>query len=305
MIQFVDFLDISNSIYALILLIVGTIGNLFGAGICLKQELRKTPTFIFCFYILLSDAISMYFWNIDTMIFAFLKLWLEGLNVITCQIMTLFQCTTHNWVAWLLVLMSIEKFLSIKSHKWSQKFNSKKATIVSLVAGSILFIFHLGFAINLHQLNLRNETNCLVTEEFNTWYRSNLYVYFTIPFFLICTSNCLLIREIVKHESKTKVKAINVEQNNKSKNATISVLWITSTFLFLTLPNILCIYFNDYFQSIPYGLTIVNVTTNLQFTFHGFNFLIIYLANKKFRYCVNNFKLRRNKISSATGGDAS
>ena len=51
--------------YGIVVVVFGTIGNIFGAIICLQKRLRKIPTFVFLAFLQLVDVTTIYFWNIN------------------------------------------------------------------------------------------------------------------------------------------------------------------------------------------------------------------------------------------------
>lgn len=90
-------------VYSLVIIVVGTLANLLSAVLCLKKELRKTPTFIFYAFVFVADTISLYFWNLDTYLFVFSNYMIEMNNYTTCILVTVVQCTSFQFSAWLLV----------------------------------------------------------------------------------------------------------------------------------------------------------------------------------------------------------
>ena len=90
-------------IYSILLLLIGTVGNFCAALVCLRKSLRKTPTFIFIGFALISDIISLYFWNINHFLEAFESYVIEDVSIHLCRFATFFQTTSLQWSAWLLI----------------------------------------------------------------------------------------------------------------------------------------------------------------------------------------------------------
>ena len=66
--------------YGIVVVVFGTIGNIFGAIICLQKRLRKIPTFVFLAFLQLVDVTTIYIWNINafgTTFFSYNPLWLD------------------------------------------------------------------------------------------------------------------------------------------------------------------------------------------------------------------------------------
>ena len=99
-------------VLALIFLIIGTITNLLSCGICLKKQLRKTPTFVFLAFLVISDTIALYGLNLDWYFYeAFYPTYLSDLNWFYCKIHFFIHLFPLKTSAWLLVgcLISIYK----------------------------------------------------------------------------------------------------------------------------------------------------------------------------------------------------
>ena len=90
-------------IYSMIILVIGTIGYIFAALVCLRKSLRETPTFVFIGFELVSDTVSLYFWNFDHYLLAFHAYIIEDVSIQLCRFATFFQTLSLQWSAWLLV----------------------------------------------------------------------------------------------------------------------------------------------------------------------------------------------------------
>ena len=100
----IEFILKAIGVYSMIILVIGTIGNVCASLVCLRKSLRETPTFVFIFFELISDTISLYFWNVDHYLLAFHFYQIEDINIHLCRFASFFQVTSLQWSAWLLVL---------------------------------------------------------------------------------------------------------------------------------------------------------------------------------------------------------
>ena len=89
--------------YALFLIIFGTIGNIFSCYICLKKNLRSVPTFIFLSFMVVTDSISLYFWNLNHFVGRFYGYVIDGINIHLCRFFILIQLFAFQSSSWLLV----------------------------------------------------------------------------------------------------------------------------------------------------------------------------------------------------------
>ena len=98
----VSILTIIFGVYALLLIIVGVIGNSFNLYIILKTDLKNTTTFVFFAFLAITDMCSLFFWNLDHC------LWIFLINIINsnkawCKIGNFFQHTFCESSAFFLV----------------------------------------------------------------------------------------------------------------------------------------------------------------------------------------------------------
>ena len=87
-------------LYELILVIIGTIGNLSVFIVCLKL---KNNTFILIRFLSIADTVSLYFWNLNHFTKQFLHLDLQNYNLHLCKFFQFSQYTSLQISAWVLV----------------------------------------------------------------------------------------------------------------------------------------------------------------------------------------------------------
>lgn len=88
--------------YCLFLVIIGTLGNLLAMYICMRKKLRCSNTFIFLFFMLGCDTISLYSWSFGHFLLAF-NLDKFFSSYWFCRIDDYFEITFLEWSSWLLV----------------------------------------------------------------------------------------------------------------------------------------------------------------------------------------------------------
>ncbi len=102
--DYVDVIARINGIYSLCLLFVGVCSNSLSSITCLKSsELRKNPTFIFVAFLLLSDCVTLLYWNIDHFTTSFYGILLEDSHPAACVVITFGQMSSLQFSAWILV----------------------------------------------------------------------------------------------------------------------------------------------------------------------------------------------------------
>ena len=132
--------------YDVFLALFGTLGNILVFIIAFR--LRKTTTFVFLIYLAVADSITLYWWNLDDFRFIYFGSSAQEGSVYGCKILNYFQLTSMESSAWLLISLSIDRFLSVWLKSWKTKhFKSKQAFIAStcIVSFYALINFHIWF----------------------------------------------------------------------------------------------------------------------------------------------------------------
>ena len=162
--------------FALFIIIFGTISNTMTLIICLRKNMRKIPTFMFIAFASITDTIPLYVRNLDNFSFLVFGIHVRSTNLVLCKINLLLHFFPLHTSAWLLVsykpsnlicifiltvslsfkvVMTIERYLSIRIPVWrKQIFNSKKAIIVAVLVIITLFSLN-GILITSPVLNER------------------------------------------------------------------------------------------------------------------------------------------------------
>lgn len=168
-----DTLNKINGILALVILVIGMTGNILSGLICLRPKLRKVPTFIFYAMLLFSDAFTLTIWNVDQFLVAFFDTHIERHGLYSCKVATFIQTFSLQFSSWLLVLMTAERYMSVRFVKWRMNyFKAKTAFLISIITGSILFIINTSFAINMNYADdsiTNSSLVCFETYGFYIW----------------------------------------------------------------------------------------------------------------------------------------
>lgn len=103
-----------------------------------------------------------------------------------------------------------------------------------------------------------------------------------IPFIILMIFNLLLL---YKTTIKKKVQAAGTTSSSTKKKAmTITVMLVTLAFVVFTLPSAVIsgYFFTSLFSFIP-GRVVVYFCETLSFSYHSYNFFVLYALNKQFR----------------------
>ena len=101
------------SIYALLLVIIGTIGNLLTIVVLVRRNLRRFVTVRYLILVSLCDLISLYGWNLNN----FYKFNvsssnsnIEDLSLVHCRLISFVTFVTLQLSSWCLTAVSLGKF---------------------------------------------------------------------------------------------------------------------------------------------------------------------------------------------------
>ena len=145
-------------IYELIVIIMGTLGNLFIFYVSYIN--RQNSTFLFLSFLSISDMISLYWWNLNHFVQPFTKIDLQNHNFYYCKIINFFQFTASQSSAWILILISLDRYFSVLIFNWKTSyFNFKRAlfSVTLVVTLIVLLNFHVLFTFG-HIRKINNGT---------------------------------------------------------------------------------------------------------------------------------------------------
>ena len=162
-------------VFSVALAVLGTTFNLLTFSVCMRKSLRETPTFIFIAFMVINDAYSLYFFNLNSFATSFYKTLLQDISLQFCKFVSISQFLSNQSSAFLLVTMCAERYLSIKIRNWRNVyFNSKKAIVLSASIVVFFFLFNIHLASTSYiPYNKINGTivfgSCISTPELKFW----------------------------------------------------------------------------------------------------------------------------------------
>jgi hypothetical protein len=123
------------------------------------------------------------------------------------------------------------------------------------------------------------------------WQNIHLTLYVLLPFLIMLIFNLLLIEKTFCLINNNKMLRYNngkvSSQHQKMKNLTISLLFITFAFIFLTLPAAISYgFFSSFFESTKVLQSILIILDYLSFFNHSSIFFNSFISNLKFRKIV-------------------
>lgn len=264
-------------IYAAVLTIIGTFGNLWSlAGIIRSSYKIRQSTFIFLGFIRIADVISLYEWNLKNFLQPFFNINLEYKSLWLCKAYLYTQFTSLKLSSLFLVIMITERYLNIKYTIWIQNHLTRKSTVVLsimliiyvLLMDSPLIYFN-GY---IESLNGTSHIKCYDSKQgeiFPLWKQMHSLIYSFIP----CLYLILLLPLIIIAYKSNIILIVKKLYNRESNSLIIRIMVMSVFFIILTLPSSICGYFYEILHSSNLGKKTLLWTDSLLFTYHAFNFI--------------------------------
>lgn len=156
-------------IFSIILLVVGTIGNLFSCYVC--QRIKNNSTFTFISFLTIADLLTLFYWNLNNFLSKFTTIDLLTTSLWVCKIGNFIQFSSLQCSAWILVncrfnitvktwvknwnfqvLICWDRFLSVRFNHWKAiHFKSPRplitatCTVVAILLININILFTFGY----------------------------------------------------------------------------------------------------------------------------------------------------------------
>ncbi|XP_045194441.2 probable G-protein coupled receptor 139 [Mercenaria mercenaria] len=313
-----------------ILLIIGTLGNLFSFFILLKN-VKKASTYSYLSVLALMDLLVLYI--------GLFRLWLgqfmidvEDFNNIICKLVKFLGYFSSDTSVWLIVAVTIERTIVVMFPlKASRLCNARNAriSIAALLSFFCVINCHFLWSVQLQHFSY-NDTiiaTCQakpvytrLIEDIWPWVDAGIYSF--VPFSIILILNSFIIKNVIsakkkrdvlrQHSSLSSKQTQHRPEGEMSKKITFMLLVVSFAFLVTTLPMVIVLIYTSFAEDTEgdYALTrrklINTIAEMLMYTNHSINFFLYCATGKKFRnqfkaliFCCNN-NFRRQSMRSST-----
>jgi hypothetical protein len=313
-------IDLILGVYALLILVIGTLFNSFSIYLCRRPRLRKNSIFQLLSYLFFFKIMALYTWNLNHFLRMLISIQLdarpalayvnsinelnivESLNIFTCKFFTFIQYFSLQTMSWFLSYISIDQVVKI----YLPAFKCQHQTRACLLLIFILFLinFHIILFVGIYlpissSSSSSNSTNttwsyrnatlrfeCYATEFYNfypTWDQVHAFIYCFVPFVIMMISNLLLSRRILASARRfsTTLSKVNLK---KKRAISLFVIFHSLLFIACSMPQKLFYgYMYDALSASPLGSLLLVLSDELSFTFIGFNFIFQLIMNKLYR----------------------
>ena len=307
--------SISLGLYVLpIIIILGTFGNFMSFAVMMRRTMKKSST---CFYITMiavTDQMVLIFSGMHRWLTVLIKWDAMVASPASCKILNFLIYFSFQLSAWLLVAMTIERFIAIqfplKAAKYATVSRAKKVSLLLLII-LIVINSHFFWTISIHG------DYCSPREDFYDFHDDifpwiDAALYSIVPFLVLLVFNILIIRanrsamnfrRTIRRQSLSAGGDKGQETVNFFHKLTVMLLSVSFAFLLTSAPKvILFIVRFDYFdfsgpsidfQRVALYLLVSRITDLFIHITHAINFFLYCITGERFRKELKNFILCR------------
>ncbi|XP_074660611.1 putative G-protein coupled receptor 139 isoform X2 [Tubulanus polymorphus] len=281
-------------IFPVIGIIVATIGNTMCLILMNRKSLRESSASVYLSAIAVADTCTVYTGLLPAWLQAQFDINLAKRSTFICHLMEFLLYSVSEVAVWLVVALTIDRFISVVFPLKARYFCTKKKASVA-----IAIICALATIKNVHIFFTRgpvldNAHRCQFLEPFEyfeafvrPWIAFTLYAF--LPISIIFACNIAIVYTLIKIRKKKLVNQASkkTDRNKRVNSMTGMFLAISLTFLCLITPSISVVI------SIPYWGTGMHdrarlyltlaVTEILVYSNHSVNFVLYCITGRRFR----------------------
>ncbi|CAF2526073.1 unnamed protein product [Rotaria sp. Silwood2] len=289
------------AIYALLLIIVGTIGNILTIIILLRPNLRQHTTMRYFIAVAVADLCALYSWNLNLFYKHLISLYqndIEDASMISCRFISFIGFVSLQLSSWYLTLVSIDRCLSIHFLFWRRQLGRASHSTYIILCITIIIIF-----LNIHLLFLNGYKQISLNDKyyiFWKWETVHVVFYNLIPLFVMLISAYFIIRRSRSSRYMERalsidgrIDSLNSDRRSKHRQLTRVLLSLISLFAFLTTPIMIYNVFlrNYLIDRKPLKYILQGILLCKQFTHHAINFFVYCYGASMFRRELDEFFL--------------
>ncbi|CAF0923892.1 unnamed protein product [Rotaria sp. Silwood1] len=305
------------AIYALLLIIVGTIGNVLTIIILIRPNLRQHTTMRYFIAVAVADLCSLYSWNLNLFYKHLINLYqndIEDASIMSCRLVSFIGFVSLQLSSWYLALVSVDRCLSIYFLFWRRQFGRASHSIYIILSITIIIIF-----LNIHLLffNGYKQSDCIPYGKrtcfkcyerlndkyyiFSKWEIVHVIFYNLIPLSAMLISTFFMIRRSRSSRYMHRILSIdgrkdslkNCDRLTKHRQLTRLLLSLIFLFAFLTTPVMIYNVFlrNHLTDRKPLKYILQGILLCKQFTHHAINFFVYCYGASMFRRELDEFFL--------------
>ncbi|PVD29894.1 hypothetical protein C0Q70_09151 [Pomacea canaliculata] len=280
-------------VYIWVLVGVGVPGNV--ACILVATSMTLTTATLYMSLVAVADLLAL------VLKLIFHQMYINGVTVNTfvCKA-DVFVELVGNYANWTLVLVCLERFLSIRFPlKKKIYFTKKRAMLIAVLLGMILCLCYIYAFIQIDQKDKIDCEDPDSPDDFTKypWYWINTFIYYFLPFILLLIFPCLIIVSL-RRQRKAREAMVRTTPDTSGETTqtrvevVISVMVVCDAIVVIVTFAPICIFYLIVpFDIVNYGTAselltvwILHITAvTLSEVNYAVDFVIYFAASKKFR----------------------
>lgn len=307
---------ILNLAFPLVLIPIGFASNMITVFIYQQKPFKKSSIRFYYSICAVTDTLALIIGSIKFFLMATNLIEILTYTSIGCKFFITSIYILSEYSAWILVITSIDRLISILNYSSffflkTKKFRYFISCILFLIIFFINFPSLIYLQITIVQLNINNCTKeifytCELDSE--SYYTNetrdiiDLFMYALLPFLFMIVSNGLISYKIIKSKKKFKPNVSLAKPKKRKKEYQLAVTIIGMNFLFLILNLPICViqiirnFFEkemNYSQNVKFNIayTIANIFSYINFSSSLYvNLLFNQIFNRRFKLFLNRKK---------------
>lgn len=198
-----------------VILIIGSICNVITFLVMRRKKLRNQSTGFYMAILAIADELALLVGCLNYWLYEYKRIFILHTSTIACKAFSVILYTTMDFSVWMVVIMTIERFIAVSFPLKSMYVCTvKKAKLATLVLVILLFTINSQFLLT-HSLTIRSDLN---STEQGCQSRSGKYDFFMnklwpwidaskysfVPLLTIIVFNVLIISNMIKASSSRK-----------------------------------------------------------------------------------------------------
>ena len=266
-----------------VLFVIGAIGNTFSFIIFSRKAFKKTFFSVYFRFLAFTDTFTLLY-TINDLTTAFYSQDLQNSSYISCKLFYYLIFSVAPISGWLLVIVSLDRMLTIVAPK---KYTFKKVKLNQIILCVCLFVFNFCFYIpkalfsDYEAFNSSDNSSDLVYECVDTdekrivgW--MDLFNSTLLPFFFMIVFTSVTISTIFKSRMRIFANTNTARIKQKDIKFAITTVTLSVSFFLLNLP--LCLY-NLFTNEIEFNDADSSLFSTISIFFFYSNFAVVFYVN--------------------------
>ncbi|KAH3728538.1 hypothetical protein DPMN_054495 [Dreissena polymorpha] len=220
-------------VYKISITILGLVGNILTIIILTNKRNRKSSTATYLLALAVSDIIIILFGPFCDWLEIMWHVFISEYGEFACKVQTFMQYSSSTTSSWLLVVVTIERAISVTyPYKVRTSCTKQIAIIVVVITWTLVYAANLHFLFGMGQ-SYNNQCDAITpnymkfAEYILPWVDFTLSFFF--PFIFLLLGNAVIIRQLTKHRSRQKY----LTHSNVPNNLAVSLVLVLVDFVFV------------------------------------------------------------------------